>query len=443
MNFIHKLLGIDKLIEKNAWMGGRTAVRSGTFTGIGDNPTNYLHYGYNYNDIVYSIISLITDYVKSVEWKAYKEDRKGNLKPYDDDRLNQLLDRPNDYESFSELVGNHAAFKLLTGNSYIYTQRVTDGANEGLPEELWLLPADLVNLLITKTFPPRITGYQIQGWNIEFRPEDIIHSKEFNPNMDVNGSQLYGQSPLKSALGLINRTNSAMKVSTNKFQNGGLESIIYVDDDRFTAEQTLAQATAIKSKLKEYDEEGRRVAVSGYKTGVTNLGLSPVELNIIASEQWDLRRLCNIYGVPPQLMGDTEGSTFNNQKEAGKSLVNRVVIPILKSVKQDFNRKLKEWGYTEGVIIDYDQTVFTELEEDRNEQMRWLMPLMEKGLPLNRVLEILNLEKIEDEYYDLPRVTQSMGETLEDHKSNEVDDVLNEAMSALNNRVNGQRVNGN
>jgi HK97 family phage portal protein len=440
MSLLSKILGLDRLYEKAFT---RTIVRAGTLTGIADNPTNYLQKGYNYNDIVYSIISLITDYVKSVEWGVYKEGKSG-VEPFKDEILQEILDRPNDYETFSELVGNHVAFKLLTGNSYIYTQRTTDGANKGVPQEMWLLPADLVELVIQKSFPPRVLAYQISGWNAQFNPEDIIHSKEFNPNMDISGSQLYGQSPLKSALGLINRTNSAMMVSTNKFQNGGLESIIYVDDDRFDAAQTKAQAISIREKLREVDETGQRIAVSGFKTGVANLGLSPVELNIIASEQWDLRRLCNIYGVPSMMMGDSEATTYNNMKEAGKALVNRVVIPALKNFREDINRKLKEWGYRTDVQIDFDQTVFTELEEDKGQMVTWLVQLMDRGLPINRALDILGLEKIDNPYYDEPRVTTTMGETIEEYESNDVDNVLNQVNGLLNGAAtNGRAINSN
>jgi hypothetical protein len=139
-----------------------------------------------------------------------------------------------------------------------------------------------------------------------------------------------------------------------------------------------------------------------------------------------MRRLCNIYGVPVQLMNDTSASTDNNMDSSTKGMLTRVVIPELNSFKEAFNKKLRtEWGYGEGIVIDYDQTTFTELEDDKNDQMKWLLPLMQNGLPLNRVLDILGLEKIDDPYYDLPRVTQQMGETLEEREDTEVDAILN------------------
>jgi hypothetical protein len=124
-------------------------------------------------------------------------------------------------------------------------------------------------------------------------------------------------------------------------------------------------------------------------------------------------------------------------------MLTRVVIPELEAFKQAFNKKLQtDWGGMDGVIIDYDQTSFSELEEDKNEQMKWLMPLMQNGLPLNRVLDILGLEKIDDPYYDLPRVTTQMGDTIEERQQTEVDALLNQnnipGVTANNGRTNGK-----
>jgi HK97 family phage portal protein len=396
-----------------------------TVTSLSDNSQTYLRQ-YSYNDIVYSIINLITDRIGSVKWGLYKETRNG-LEEFKDENLSKLLRDPNPYCTFSEIVADHARFKLITGNAYLWAQRLQGGKNEGVPFELWHLPADLVTLEVTRTFPQRIVRYSVPGWQgAEWQPDEIIHTKESNPNIDIVGSHLYGISKLKAALSLVNRNNSAMNAATAKFQNGGLETIIFVDDERFTGEEGAAQAAALKAKLREYDAEGRRIAISGYKVGAQQLGLTNVELAIIEAEQWDMRRLCNIYGVPVQLMNDTSASTDNNMDSSTKGMLTRVVIPELNSFKEAFNKKLRtEWGYGEGIVIDYDQTTFTELEDDKNDQMKWLLPLMQNGLPLNRVLDILGLEKIDDPYYDLPRVTQQMGETLEEREDTEVDAILN------------------
>ena len=94
-----------------------------------------------------------------------------------------------------------------------------------------------------------------------------------------------------------------------------------------------------------------------YKMGFVPIGISPVDMAVIESEKWDLKRLCSVYGVPQQLVGDSDTSTYNNVKEAEKALTSRVAMPLLNSFRNHLNRKINtDWGYkNSGYVIDYKQ----------------------------------------------------------------------------------------
>lgn len=129
-----------------------------------------------------------------------------------------------------------------------------------------------------------------------------------------------------------------------------------------------------------------QVETSGYKVDYVPLGLSPVDLDLLNAENMDLRALCNIYGVPSQLLNDPENKSYNNQKEGEKALTMRCALPMLASIRDQFNRKfMKDWG-NQKTIVDFDPTVYSELQEDKAEQMAWL-----KDAPIHtkRKLEIL------------------------------------------------------
>jgi hypothetical protein len=137
--------------------------------------------------------------------------------------------------------------------------------------------------------------------------------------------------------------------------------------------------------------------------------------------------LCGIYGVPPELLGLTQ-KTYNNVTEAEKALTTRSALPLLTSMRESLNRKLQtDWGFKgQNVYCDFGMEVFTELQDDMKEMTDWIMPLMDRGLPMNRALDLMGLEKIDDPYYDEPRVTPQMGDILSDYQPNEVDRTLNE-----------------
>ena len=422
----------------------------GSLIPIADNGQSYIQQGYNINDIIYSIINLILDKVRVAPWGVYRIVNQSSLKALhslqskkdmtaEDFRLakfyqskalepvnnagkiGELVKYPNDYETFNDFVANGCGYKLLTGNKFIWGDILSMGGNKGIPNKLWIMPSQYIRLVARTGFPAKVIGYELPILGLErdkdFKPEEVMHEKYANYDFSVNGSHLLGMAPLRAALRRINNSNSAIDVSTAKFQNGGMEGIIYVDEptlganDRTTATQ---QATAIKQKLiSEYTGPNNfgKFATSGYKVGVAQLGYTPVELNILKAEMNNLRFFCNVFGVPSQQMNDPENKTFNSLKEGEKALTNRTALPLLTSFRDNLNRKfITDWGMKSDWCIDFDMTVFTELQQDVKEMMEWLDKLMQKGYPLNRVLELLNIEKLPQKEFDEPWVTTGMGQ---------------------------------
>jgi hypothetical protein len=110
-------------------------------------------------------------------------------------------------------------------------------------------------------------------------------------------------------------------------------------------------------------------------------------MDILDAEIFDMRAICNIYGVPSQLLNDPNNKTYNNQAEGEKALTTRCALPLLTALRDNFNRKLKnDWNAGSDTVIDFDLSVYSELEGNKLEQVNWL----EKSLlPLYRRYEIL------------------------------------------------------
>ncbi len=240
---------------------------------------------------------------------------------------------------------------------------------------------------------------------------------------------------MKAALMLTSQMNASDKASAAKLQNGGLQHIIYIDEPGIPQEARKGAAGAMnemkKSLINEYsgpDNHGK-IATASHKIGVANLGLSPVELQIIEAQKWGLRRFCNIFGgVPSQTLNDPDNKVYANMKEGEVALTSRAVLPHLSSFRDGINRKAhKNWKLPENQIIDYDATVFSELQDDVKEMSSWVIPTAkETGLSANRVLDLLGLETIDDPRYDEPRWRPEMGETLSEYNMNIVDQTLSD-----------------
>lgn len=402
--------------RKKAYSTGVTyAITGGNLISSEDNKTSYIDNGYSVNDIIFSIVNLIAEKVRVANWDVYKVQDESSLKrfkaimsrkdisgddykqamfyrakalvEYNDPKLKELLDNPSrNVGTFSDLVANSSIFKMICGGRMIYADLLEGGANGGKPQSLSILPYNLMTILAKREFPDMLVseqGYKLDDWGMSNIPkENVMHDKYFNPHFDTMGGHLFGMAPMKAALLLTDKSNSANRTEAAQFQNQGPKKVIFMDDPRFTPEQGNAQAQSIKQILqgKEYGgpDNAGKMATSGYKMGAIDAGLSPVDLGIIESEKWTLRRFCNVFGgVPSQLLNDPENKSYNNQKEGEKALTTRGAIPLLNSFRGSFNQKLAtDWGYKgQNVYVDYDSTCYTELQDDLKEKWSWVREL--------------------------------------------------------------------
>jgi phage portal protein BeeE len=202
------------------------------------------------------------------------------------------------------------------------------------------------------------------------------------------GSQLYGFSPLKAAAKVLTRSNEGKQAAVSNYQNGGPKGLLFMDDEKFDPNLSFQEVIDIKKTLarNQGSTNVNQVETTAYKMGYVPLGLTPVELDLLNAESYDIQALCNAYGVPSALLGVKGGMTYNGMPEAEKALTSRCAIPLLADLRDQINRKLmKDWGGTK-TVVDFDISVYGELQEDKEKQVRWL-----KDAPIKtgRKLEIL------------------------------------------------------
>ena len=413
------------------------SINRGIVTWQGADAQGFVNDGYVSNDIVYSIVNLIANKAKIApfhvykiidqqaasqykaaiqnpeqvkSWKELENLKKKAYELYDGDaRLNELLKFPNEEDTWSDLVEQWCAFKLVTGNTFVYGKIIEAGANKGKPLSLYVLPAQYRAIIANvEVFPPMRAGYQLYYGKLwSFTTEEILHDKYFNPQWNITGNQLYGQSPLKAASRTVTRSNEAKTAAVSAFQNGGPAGVLFMNDDRFDPTSGAEQAQALKKSVSEKagSQNYNSIAVSGYKVDWKDIGLSPVELGILESEKWDMVSLCNIYGVPSQLLNDAANKTYNNQQEGEKALTLRCAIPLLISLRDNLNRKLQtDWGYKgENICVEFDTSIYKELEANKVEQVDWLdkawwltpkQKYEQMGLEIPDYINMEDLEKI-------------------------------------------------
>lgn len=387
---------------------------NGIFYKIPDNPREYVWKGYQGNPDVYAVINMIAKKAASVPFYVYVVSNKKSFNRTKNNKfnilkkgldevegtdLNKIIARPNEMQGQQEFIESMVAFLEITGNAYAYKFSPEVGRNKGVPTKMYPMPSQYTQIVGGNgNFEP-IAGYKLQIGDqaIDFTDKEVAHIKFFNPNFDISGTELYGQSPLKAAWQTVASSNEGTKAKAKAFMNGGVAGLLFGGDKdaMLDGEQISKINQQIETNLMGSENYKKIVATNGiidYK----QIGMSPADLEIIQSIGADRDTICRVFGVDPILFA-TDSSSYNNKELAYKGLVTNTVIPILNLIRDMFNYHLASYySQRDGVeyYIDYDAQAFPEMQKDMDKivaQMKeawWVTP--------NEKRDAMNYDKLED-----------------------------------------------
>lgn len=349
-----------------------------------DNVESYINTGYLFNPIVYSVVSFIAQKAGSIPWGVYEVKNEKSLQLYkssakidinarmirkkamvaiEDHELSDLFVRPNLLQGWADFFEQVVGFKLVTGNSYIHAIGPTGGVNAGLLKELWGIPSQIIKPVAGDMSQP-VKGYQYLTSETILPPEQVLHLKYWTPEY-FNGAFLYGLSPIRAGKRVITKSNSSYDSSVSAFQNQGAFGVLSEEPDgvvSMTPEQAEQLEKAVNKKYGGASNRGKTMVTSA-RLKWQQMGMSPVDLNIIESDMMDLRTICNIFHVPSELFNDANNKTYSNTKEAGSAVYTNAVLPQLNQFRDAFNNFIYR-RYEGKIFVDYDASMISELQED-------------------------------------------------------------------------------
>ena len=359
-----------------------------------DNNEQYIKEGYQKNEAVYSIINLISRNAMMIPFKVYEIKDVNKAKDYTamtsgsftkgsmtrsqilkaqsftevtDTGILEVLQNPNPNGGWSNFIQNYIGFGKLTGNRYIYGVR--DGA--GKVREMYVLPSQHMEIVGGGEFQP-IKGYSVQVHkedSIDFKASEILHVKDFNPDFNFSGSNLYGQSPLKAGWRHLENNNQAVETAKKQMQEQMARGLLVAKEMDGISKSQAQQLD--RSMRKKMTQANGSVSITNQPMEWINFGLSAADMELINQYDMTLKGLCNLYGVPVVLMNNTESSSYNNIREAKSFLFQNAVNPEMIKLRDELNRWLVP-AYGENLYLDFDFTVIPELQEDVTEMVNQL-----------------------------------------------------------------------
>jgi HK97 family phage portal protein len=399
---------------------------SGQWVFPDDNKNVYISSGYKELPNLYAIISLIIQKSSIVPFEVYKVTNRAKYRVYsakmknaktsrdiadcrlmmaksldkvENSEIEQLLNKPNSSQTIEQLFEQLDGYKLLTGNSYLWAWTPGVGNNASKPTQLHVPPSTMVSV-ITGDFENPIKEYKLTYLAEPIDAQDMAHFKEWNPltsGSDINES-VYGMSPLTSCRRLMQKYKDADVAQGSMFKNMSPAGILAGEKD---AEVTEPQANQIKDRFKQLHsgvDKAGEIIVTSANLRWTQIGFSPVDLNIIQGKEEMLGELCNVYHVPIGLFSKNN-STENNMVESRKILITDAVIPLVEARKSILNNWLAP-KFGEEYVLEFDYTIFSEISEEVKSlaetalKMWWISGNEKRQMTGYDKSENVNMEKI-------------------------------------------------
>ncbi len=360
--------------------------------------------GYGGNADVYAIINYIITTASNVPLLLEIKQPDGTWKIDPDSELIRLINEPNPETGYSLMIEELLGWKLIDGNGYLYAPRIRAGVNKGKSQRLWVMPSNGVRVMgggLTQI----ISGYTYDGWTGEIPPENVMTVRYFNPLGTLSGDKraiFTGQSPLKAAEMVIKKLNTGALSEITAFANNGAIGVFSRDgqEGQFTEEQSEKLDRRWKQR---YGGAKNKNSIAHTPANIKyhKIGESPADLKVVEAALAAKRQIAAIFKFPTELLNDPDGSTFNNQAEAHKSLYTNVIVPEMRGIGEGINRWLASSYYPEGTEtrIIPDTSNIEVLQTNKKDQAEWLAKAHHLKLSEKRVIAGGEADPAIDDYY--------------------------------------------
>jgi len=344
------------------------------------------------SDVVYSCISLITQAALDVPWYLYRRQGKKIIEVEDHPTLIPFLENPSKEMTWPDFIEAYLNYILLSGNCY---SRILVGSF-GTYGEIDVIRPDRVK--IDRDYAGNLRyRVSMKGQLVPVDAEEMLHLKLFNPADD-----LLGLSPISSIAIQVDIASYAQAWMLALLEKGAMPAVALSTDASLNDDQRADLKEQIQKQILGYENVMNPLILEG-GLKPEKMSLSPSELDFMPLTKSILRKICGVYSVAPELLGDSENKTYSNVKEAEKSLYEKAVSPHLKRLRDKLNARVVPLFDREraGYFFDFDMSNIEALSEDRKLLWERIGKAVEMGIiTRNEGREEIKYGKAKDEGAD-------------------------------------------
>lgn len=389
---------VGRLVARLTGREGKASATRGSFAtmyGTGEpvwTPRDYEQLaseGYMTAVWVFACVREITASAKQVPLIVQRVRAGGKVEELSDGPLVERIARPNPWQAGPAFREAELAYRLLSGNSY--TEKV--GPTNGPPLELYQLRPDRIRVVLDRKGYPAAYEWNPGGGAtpVQFDARRVMHVRTFHPLDDH-----YGMSVIEAAARGVDMFNAGMSHNTALLQNQARPSGALVSEGTLTEAQFDRLRDEIDRMLDVTDRRGRPMLLeAGLKW--LELGMSPKDMDWREGSGDAARQIHAAFGVHPVITGLQEG-TYENQDQAQRQLLTRVVLPMLEHYLAELNAHVVPAFASEGetLRVAIDRDGIEALSDDRDKLWSRVTKAKTSGiLTVNEAREALGYDTID------------------------------------------------
>lgn len=265
--------------------------------------------------------------VASLPFFAYMQRADGMKELARATRLYSLLhESPNarmtPFEFWRAMVMNHD----LRGNAYARIDRDTA---TGEAMALWPMPADQVSAIVLED-ASMVYAYQVDGGVAVIAAENVLHLKGL-------GNGTVGLAKLDFMRSTTDESAKAQSSAARIFGNGGKPTGLLMIDRVLKPEQR----ESLKERFAEMSLGSvSRLFVLEAEMKYQQLSISPEDQQLLETRRFTVEEICRWFDVPPALVHQPDGVTYNGANQVMESWYKTSVRPLLVSLEQAVRKRV-------------------------------------------------------------------------------------------------------
>jgi phage portal protein BeeE len=383
--------------------GSAFAFQFGNWVMLPENYTTYIDNGFKNIPYVYAIVDQIAEkfsdaprelmqVIDKQKARGYDAMTRGAKSPKDfflaatlrkkamrtmdyDHPYYKLMEAPNPITP-TEKTFNYmrCGYLALTGNSYTFDLIPGAGQYPDAPKQLMIIPSPTCAPVVGSLYDP-IQAYRVSYFDEDLPKERVQHVKlsNFTSSSHDITETLVGMSPMRSLIPTNSQLRDAENANGLAFANMAPAGIINGDgmgsSDSLTEDQGVQiQEGFVKRHLGA--ESWKKIIVTPAKVNWTQIGFSPVDMDILAFMDKAEERIAKVYHYPLGLLnsqGEVANETINSRR-----MITDAVLPYIRRFDDADTQAVKRWYKDPNLRVVTDLQYFPELQEDMTRVVQWL-----------------------------------------------------------------------